>query len=239
MSRRFNLTGERFGRLTVLSDTDGNDRSRALCECECGAVKAVLRKHLLTGAIISCGCARFGTKRVAKAGDRYGRLTLVKHGENRDGLTTWECECDCGNTVNVKTRDLRKGDTKSCGCLFEDTPKQTPQMKKARKFYTDRNYADETHEALIRKRDQIHAHNQSGVRGVHLRRNGKYEAVINFKKKRYSLGKFDDLKTAAAVRHAAEYLVYDAYLEDGLDIQYKTAADLRDACWRFISSRSK
>ncbi len=31
--------------------------------------------------------------------------------------TAWQCICDCGHTVIVKTNYLRQGETKSCGCL--------------------------------------------------------------------------------------------------------------------------
>lgn len=45
------------GRLTVVSPaTKKNGRSRWVCKCECGAVKEVAAKHLLTTAIKSCGC---------------------------------------------------------------------------------------------------------------------------------------------------------------------------------------
>lgn len=35
----------------------------------------------------------------------------------------WECECDCGSKPNkiYNGKYLRNGDTKSCGCLLEDT----------------------------------------------------------------------------------------------------------------------
>ena len=48
---------------------------------------------------------------------KFGKLTVIKRGENTPkGLATWICQCDCGNIVNVRGSDLRKGHTKSCGC---------------------------------------------------------------------------------------------------------------------------
>lgn len=52
-------------------------------------------------------------------GQRFGRLVVlercetVKHGEH----VKWLCQCDCGNTVKVKSNSLRFGNTMSCGCL--------------------------------------------------------------------------------------------------------------------------
>lgn len=49
---------------------------------------------------------------------RFGRLKVVSYtGTNEHGYAMWNCVCDFGKLVNVKGRDLNKGDTKSCGCL--------------------------------------------------------------------------------------------------------------------------
>lgn len=54
------LTGRRFGRLTVIrrveNGTDGG--TRYLCACDCGREKEVRSKHLKSGAIDNCGCQR-------------------------------------------------------------------------------------------------------------------------------------------------------------------------------------
>lgn len=50
-------------------------------------------------------------------GQRFGRLVAVKfagHDKNRHRL--WECQCDCGRTVNIDVNSLRSGKSKSCGC---------------------------------------------------------------------------------------------------------------------------
>ena len=48
----------------------------------------------------------------------FGRLTAKRIvGKEKGGAMIWECECECGNTVNVSIRMLQSGNTKSCGCL--------------------------------------------------------------------------------------------------------------------------
>ena len=51
---------------------------------------------------------------------KFGRLTPVKCIGVVNGRTTWECLCDCGNTVNVIQKNLSNGNTKSCGCMQKD-----------------------------------------------------------------------------------------------------------------------
>lgn len=53
-------------------------------------------------------------------GKKIGMLTVVRDSGNRDengGHVMWECLCDCGNTTCVNGSRLRKGRTRSCGCL--------------------------------------------------------------------------------------------------------------------------
>ena len=53
-----NLTGLKYGRLTVIeiSSKDKNGHYYWLCECDCGKIKKILGTHLLRGNIKSCGC---------------------------------------------------------------------------------------------------------------------------------------------------------------------------------------
>lgn len=58
-------------------------------------------------------------------GNRYGKLVVIGRGGldvKRNRL--WACLCDCGNTAQVCTAELRCGSTKSCGCLRQDTRKR-------------------------------------------------------------------------------------------------------------------
>ena len=57
MSRKIDLTGQKFGRLTVLHE-DGRIRKEAawLCECECGNHCRVAGYSLRSKHTLSCGC---------------------------------------------------------------------------------------------------------------------------------------------------------------------------------------
>ena len=49
---------------------------------------------------------------------RFGKLVAIKPTkERRDAYVIWECQCDCGNITKVRSNDLKRGRTKSCGCL--------------------------------------------------------------------------------------------------------------------------
>ena len=56
---------------------------------------------------------------------KFGKLTPVKCIGIVNGRTTWECLCDCGNTVNVIQKHLSSGNTKSCGCYQRDRAHET------------------------------------------------------------------------------------------------------------------
>jgi hypothetical protein len=52
-------------------------------------------------------------------GERFGRLTVVKKVGKSVGCNgvQWLCRCDCGGEKVVGSVLLRRGKTKSCGCL--------------------------------------------------------------------------------------------------------------------------
>jgi hypothetical protein len=59
------LTGQRFGRLTVRSLARRRYPAVWRCECDCGTVREIVGKSLLRGLSNSCGCWRRG--RLAEA----------------------------------------------------------------------------------------------------------------------------------------------------------------------------
>lgn len=63
MGKFRDLTGMKFGRLTVISRAEdyvspnGRHRVQWVCRCDCGVEKIVLGEALTSGRTISCGCA--------------------------------------------------------------------------------------------------------------------------------------------------------------------------------------
>ena len=121
-ARSTDLTGQRYGKLVVLRRA-GTRRGHALweCACDCGNTTEVAADVLTSGRTKSCGCLRGGDKAAGYAADltgqRFGRLVATRRVGSRGSYALWECRCDCGNTCEVTSRDLKHGGTRSCGCL--------------------------------------------------------------------------------------------------------------------------
>lgn len=68
-------------------------------------------------------------------GKTFHRLTVLKElKERKGGSVCYDCECVCGNNIEVKGKYLRNGDTKSCGCLNIERIKQQGYQNKKHGF---------------------------------------------------------------------------------------------------------
>lgn len=63
------------------------------------------------------------------AGQRFGRLLAVSKLPNSvfAGSASWICQCECGTELLVRSAMLRRGLTRSCGCLRKDTTRKRMQ----------------------------------------------------------------------------------------------------------------
>jgi len=129
MAKRKDLTGQVFGRLTVVQFVEKvGCHSRWECLCECGQRKNVLGTHLVQQKILSCGC--YGRERTSEtnrkdiANQRFGRLVAQTPVGRRRSFVLWRCLCDCGQQTDVASAKLLNGITKSCGCLRLDVTRQ-------------------------------------------------------------------------------------------------------------------
>lgn len=55
------------------------------------------------------------------SGKRFGKLTVLRMADNNrtvDKTIKWVCKCDCGKTKIVVGKYLKRGNTKSCGCMM-------------------------------------------------------------------------------------------------------------------------
>ena len=112
--RRIDLTGQKFGKLTV---TGYANESRWHCLCSCGNTSVVDGKSLREGRTHSCGCIH----RPDLTGQKFARLTVTAYaGRTPAGKSKWHCVCSCGNTPIVVGGALRSGTTRSCGCIARE-----------------------------------------------------------------------------------------------------------------------
>lgn len=143
MGKLIDLTGQKFGKLTVIKRADDkyDGKHRPIvtweCVCDCGNITNVASQSLRTGATKSCGCSKtempagYTAKNfIDLTGERFGRLTVIsRERNNRRGNALWICQCDCGNETVVLGERLRNGKTKSCGCLKEEFLKNHKNSK--------------------------------------------------------------------------------------------------------------
>ena len=137
MGNFIDLTGKKFGRLTVIRRAfTGRPGTFWECLCDCGKTKIANGLLLRDGKTKSCGCLKEETQRRIRddlTGKRFGRL-VVQHAvkKKKPGITYWHCLCDCGNEVDVAASALKNGDTRSCGCLAKEKQREIGASSKGR-----------------------------------------------------------------------------------------------------------
>lgn len=79
MSGFKDLTGQRFGLLTVLgiSGADNTGRTKWMCMCDCGEVTQVITNSLKSGHTVSCGC--YQRKRASETFGVHGQSGTRLH----------------------------------------------------------------------------------------------------------------------------------------------------------------
>ena len=126
MARAKDLTGQKFGRLTVVKDSGKRCRRNVvwLCKCDCGNNVEVIGSNLTGERTQSCGCLQKDEVRQSGKNNikdltniKFGKLTVVERvGTDKYRNALWLCKCDCGNTCIVCGTSLINNKTKSCGC---------------------------------------------------------------------------------------------------------------------------
>lgn len=212
--KRTDLTGMRFGRLVAVEYKYTNDRRQPvwLFHCDCGNDKIMSASNVRWGGVRSCGCLHrehtASINRVDITGNRYDRLVAIRPTEDRDaaGSIVWEMQCDCGNKAYYSVNALNGGHIRSCGCVYRETRTEAVKMRK--------DMVEDTNLSALVAAKKVRKNNTSGITGVYLLPNGKYEAYINFQKKRYTLGCFATKEAAARARKEAEHRLHDPILKE-------------------------
>lgn len=203
MPKAMDLTGEKFGKLTVINreKNSRHGKTQWLCECECGGTAIVGGSDLKSGKSASCGCSKriHGLSRHRLYGifgmmkDRcYNPNNISYPWYGGEGIKIYQEWLD--DYTKFHEWALKNGYEESLEIDRIDSKK---------------DYSPENCRWVTRL---VQTHNQgpmkgsgSGVRGVkwnEARR--KWEVTISVKGKRYYLGLFKDLDDAAEVRKKAE-----------------------------------
>lgn len=213
------LTGQRFGRLTVIERSPNRKHGRICwrCQCDCGE-ECIVTSHDLTGGHTkSCGCLKKEHGNALElSGSKFGRLTALNPTDNRSykGSVMWHCRCQCGNELEVAADDLLNGHYVSCGCKQKERQKQ---------IYKTLHHVGNTCLEYLEKRN-YRSDNTSGYQGVHKIREDKYRSTIGFNGKRYHLGYFDTLEEAIFARKKGEEQLHKNFIK--YYYEWKEHADL-------------
>jgi hypothetical protein len=119
--RLIDLTGQRFGKWTVLAKAESRHNStRWRCQCDCGRVKTIFGCSLRDGTSRSCReCMPRGL--IDLTGQRFGSWLVLRRaadapggGSSRVRNRRWYARCDCGRERIVYGAALRNGTSRSC-----------------------------------------------------------------------------------------------------------------------------
>jgi len=219
MQTLIDLTGQRFGRLTVMSEAERKNKHRMWnCKCDCGGYTKVYDGSLKRGLTTSCGCYR----------REQNKKRSITHGESNTRLySIW---------YNMKKRCYHKGvagydDYGGRGITVCDEWKNS--FETFREWALSNGYSDEltidrinnegkyepnncrwTTQIEQNYNTRISRRNTSGHKGVsYLNRDKKWQAYVSIEHRTISVGTYDTYEEAVAAREKAEIEYYGEHTQ--------------------------
>lgn len=119
------LTGQKFGKLTVIERDISKIGNGAywFCQCECGNIKSIHGNSLRRGVTKSCGkCSSINL-----INQHFGKWTVIEKDLEKTTLkhkSYWLCKCECGIIKSISETSLLNGTSKSCGCFRKEQTSQ-------------------------------------------------------------------------------------------------------------------
>ena len=156
-------------------------------------------------------------------GETFTRLTVIKRAESApNGNARWLCQCSCGNQVVVDSYRLRKGITKSCGCLRADVSRKNIFDNPKTRQNMGRSDNLPLYQGTSVDRLKPNRRNRSGVIGVSFDRcSQKWVARLMYRGHLVLNQQFADMDDAIVARKQAE----ERYVKPILEAYAKTSAE--------------
>jgi hypothetical protein len=157
MTKRMDITGQKFGMLTAVSFvyTDRWQQSVWLFRCDCGNTKEIKAGKVRAGKTKSCGCL----KHQNITGQKFAMLTAISCDDERSSRikthTFWWFRCDCGKIRSIAKSCVMLGRTKSCGCLHRITNQNRSINWQGKVFTNYRNGANQRGLVFSLSREQF------------------------------------------------------------------------------------
>ena len=215
------LTGQKYGKLTVLKRIIDDDKKKVkwLCQCECGNQTIVIGDHLKNGHTRSCGCL---FKEVGKANKKYNTYKFIDNvgygytSKNEIFIFDKEDYDKIKNYCWSITHNKKGGyvmaydsNLKKKIMLHRLIINCPPNMMVD---HINHNKADNRKENLRLCNNQqnsmnhkISKRNTSGYTGVHWsNKSQKWESTLFENGNHHYLGRYDDIEEAVRVRREAE-----------------------------------
>ncbi len=223
-SRLNDLSGQRFGRLTVLRLTDNvvGKKKKYVCKCDCGNEIIVQAGNLANGHTRSCGCLVI---------DKNSEQKKVNEYEIIDGYVRVKLNdtdymfCDIDDWQRLK----KYGWGKSVGGYVVSGTKEEGDIYFHKKVtnttseivdHINRNKLDNrkcnlriTNQRVNAINSKLPSNNTSGHKGVRLNKHGSWVASITVNKKHIYIGSFRTKEEAVKARELAEEKYYKPLLE--------------------------
>lgn len=234
MSVYDNYVGQKFGRLTVikrLEDKIENGkwvirRPQFLCQCECGNTRIVLGRFLKSGDVKSCGCLkRDKTIERNKAGQKHNIYDMSNEygiGWNEDKTFSFKFDKEDYDKIKDIYWNNHKGyaiggNNESTHWAMHriimniDDPKiEVDHINHDTSDNRKCNLRLTTHAENLRN-TKLYKNSTTGITGITVLKNGRYNAHISYNGKTKNLGNYIDLEDAIQARKDAEEKYFGEY----------------------------